>query len=170
MHGLTITCLSLLPMNRATLLIAFSCKADVIAVIDILLANLVSRVFLRHTLITKPNEHPGTLRSDLPRKWGNLEAIMDLNPPFMKEIFMQRNISYSLRHGDDAQLPKVRTTSFGVESIAYLGNKLWQIVPQEIKQSNSLPIFKKQIRCWNGGKCNCRLCKVYIPKVEFLTW
>ena len=70
-----------------------------------------------------------------------------LNPPFMKEIFMQRNISYSLRHGDDAQLPKVRTTSFGAESIAYLGNKLWQILPQEIKQSNSLPIFKKQIRC-----------------------
>ena len=73
-----------------------------------------------------------------------------LNPPFMNDIFMQRNISYSLRHGDDAQLPKVRTTSFGVESIAYLGNKLWQNLPQEIKQSNSLTIFKKQIRCWNG--------------------
>ena len=87
-----------------------------------------------------------------------------LNPPFMKEIFMQRNIGYSLRHGDDAQLPKVRTTSFGVESIAYLGNKLWQILPQEIKQSNSLPIFKKQIRCWNGGKCNCRLCKKCISR------
>ena len=103
------------------------------------------------------------------------ETKCGLNPPFMKEIFMQRNISYSLRHGDDAQLPKVRTTSFGVESIAYLGNKLWQNLPQEIKQSNSLPIFKKQIRCWNGGKCkmmyivNSRLCKVYIPKVGFLT-
>ena len=30
-----------------------------------------------------------------------------LNPSFMKDIFMQRNISYSLRNGDDAQLPKV---------------------------------------------------------------
>ena len=93
-----------------------------------------------------------------------------LNLPFMKEIFMQRNVSYSLRHAHgDAQLPKVRTTSFGVDSIAYLGNKLWQILPQEIKQSNSLSIFKKQIRCWNGGRCNCRLCKVYIPKAGFLT-
>ena len=70
-----------------------------------------------------------------------------LNPPFMKEIFMQRNISYSLRYGDDALVPKVRTTSFAVESIAYLGNKLWQILPHEIKQSNSLPILKKQIIC-----------------------
>ena len=92
-----------------------------------------------------------------------------LNPPFMKEIFMQRNIGNSLRHGDDAQLPKVRTTSLGVESITYLGNILWQILPQEITQSNILPIFKKQVRRWNGGKCNRRLCKVYIPKVGFLT-
>ena len=92
-----------------------------------------------------------------------------LNPPFINDIFIQRSISYSLRYGDDAQLPKVRTTSFGVESIAWLGNKLWQNLPQEIKQSNSLTIFKKQIRCRNGGKCNCRLCQVYIPKVGFLT-
>ena len=69
--------------------------------------------------------------------------MLGLNPSFMKDIFMQRNISYSLRHGDDAQLPKVQTTSFGVESIAYLGNKLWQKLLQEIKQSSSLPIFKK---------------------------
>ena len=66
-----------------------------------------------------------------------------LNPRFMKDIFMQRNISHSLKHGNDAQLPKVRMASFGVEPIAYLGNKLCQHLPQEIKQSNSLPIFKK---------------------------
>ena len=30
---------------------------------------LVPRVFLRHTLITKPNEHPSTLRSNAPRIW-----------------------------------------------------------------------------------------------------
>ena len=66
-----------------------------------------------------------------------------LNPPFMKEIFMQRNIGYSLRHGDDAQLPKVPTTSFGVESIAYLGNKLWQILPQRNKTIKQPSHFQK---------------------------
>ena len=90
-------------------------------------------------------------------------------PDFCEGYFYETNISYNLRYGNDAQLPKVRTTSFGIETIAYLGNKLWQLLPQEIKQSNTLPIFKKQIRCWNGNKCNCRLCKTYIPKVGFLT-
>ena len=37
--------------------------------------SLVPRVFLRHTLITKPNEHPGTLRSNLPRKWADLQPL-----------------------------------------------------------------------------------------------
>ena len=100
------------------------------------------------------------------------ETKCGLNPPFMKDIFMQRNISFSavkVRHGDDTQLPKVRTTSFGVEFIAHLGNKLWQNLRQEIKQSSSLPNSKKHISCWSGGKCNFRPCKVYIPKVGFLT-
>ena len=32
--------------------------------------NIVSGVFLRQKLITKPNEHPGTLRSNVPRENG----------------------------------------------------------------------------------------------------
>ena len=67
-----------------------------------------------------------------------------LIPPFMKQIFMQRNISYSLRYGD-AQVPNVRTTSFGVESIAYLGNKLWQILPQEINSQTAFPSSKNKL-------------------------
>ena len=66
----------------------------------------------------------------------------DLNPTFMKDIFIERNISYNLRRGNDAQIPKVRTTSFGIESIAYLGNKLWQLLPLEI--NNPIPfLFSK---------------------------
>ena len=92
-----------------------------------------------------------------------------LNPPFMKDFFRERNMSYNLRHANDAQLPKVQTTSSGIETIAYLGGRLWQLLPQEIKQSSSLSIFRKRIKCWKGGECNCRLCRKYIPQVGFLT-
>ena len=30
-----------------------------------------------------------------------------LNPPFMEDIFQERNMNYNLRHGNDAQVPKV---------------------------------------------------------------
>ena len=56
-----------------------------------------------------------------------------LNPPFMKDIFQERNMNYNLRNGNDAQVPKVRTTSFGIETIAYLGSRLWQLLLQRNK-------------------------------------
>ena len=92
-----------------------------------------------------------------------------LFPPFMKDFFRERNMSYNLRHGNDALLPKVQTTSSGIETIAYLGGRLWQLLPKEIKQSSSLSIFRKRIKCWKGGECNCRLCRRYILQVGFLT-
>ena len=57
----------------------------------------------------------------------NLQLLMteifktkfDLNPPFMKDFFTERG------NGNDAQLPKARTSTFGVQALAYLGNKLW---------------------------------------------
>ena len=51
-------------------------------------------------------------------------------PPFMKDVFVERNFSYSLRPGDDVQLQKVRATSFEVESMGS-------------KQSNRLPILQR---------------------------
>ena len=57
------------------------------------------------------------------------ETKADLKQPFMKDNFMERIISYNL-NGNDAQLPKVWTTSssFGIETLAYLGNKLWLLI------------------------------------------
>ena len=44
-----------------------------------------------------------------------------LSPPFMKDIFAERNTGYNLRHGNDSQLPKVHTTTYGIETISFLG-------------------------------------------------
>ena len=87
----------------------------------------------------------------------------------MKDIFAERNTGYNLRHGNDSQLPKVHTTTYGIESISFLGNRLWSTLPNIFKQASILPIFKNHIKCWKGESCNGRLCKIYIPQVEYLT-
>ena len=92
-----------------------------------------------------------------------------LSPPFMKDIFAERNTGYNLRHGDDSQLPKVHTTTYGIETISFLGNRLWSTLPNIIKQASTLSIFKSHIKCWKGKNCNCRLCKIYIQQVGYLT-
>ena len=65
-----------------------------------------------------------------------------LSPPFMKDIFAERNTGYNLRHDNDSQLPKVHTTTYGIETIAFLGNRLWSTLPNIFKQAGTLPIFK----------------------------
>ena len=92
-----------------------------------------------------------------------------LSPPFMTDIFAERNTGYNLRHGNDTQLPKVHTTTYGIETISFLGNRLWSTLPNIIKQASTLSIFKSHIKCWKGENCNCGLCKIYIPQVGYLT-
>ena len=92
-----------------------------------------------------------------------------LSPPFMKDIFADWNTGYNLRHGNDLQLPKVHTTTYGIETISFLGHKLWSTLPNIIIQASTLSVFKSHIKCWKGKNCNCRLCKIYIPQVGYLT-
>ena len=40
-----------------------------------------------------------------------------LSPPFMKDIFAERNTGYNLRYGNDSQLPKVHTTTWNCDYI-----------------------------------------------------
>ena len=46
--------------------------------------------------------------------------------------------------------------------------KLWNILPNKIKQENSLNSFKKSVKKWNSQDYPCRLCNAYINGVGFL--
>ena len=65
-----------------------------------------------------------------------------------------RNIFNSVRHG--------------TESVLFLGPKIWDLVPSDIKLSQSLSIFKRKIKKWVPLQCPCRLCKIYLQHVGFI--
>ena len=92
----------------------------------------------------------------------------NLNPSFMKDIFVERTENYNLRSGNTLQLPKVRTTTYGIESVSFLGSLLWHALPESLKKSENLAVFKRKLRSWKGLDCNCRLCKIYIADLGYL--
>ena len=53
---------------------------------------------------------------------------------------------YKLRSYNGFRLTFARTVYHGNESISYLGPKIWDIVPIELKYAHSLNSFKKSIR------------------------
>ena len=64
----------------------------------------------------------------------------------MNTIFKLRQNTYNLKnfHAFESQNP--RTKKFGLDSIAYRASQLWKNVPEEIRNSASLLIFKESIK------------------------
>lgn len=84
----------------------------------------------------------------------------------MKDIFHYVQKSYSLRNHPELQRQRNRTLFFGTESIL-LTLRIWKLIPSDIKNTNSLGIFKEKLKFWTTDKCPWRLCRTYIQNVGF---
>ena len=87
----------------------------------------------------------------------------------MHEIFEQRNIQfqYNLRSQTDFQLGSVKTVNCGLRALRYLGPKIWNIVPFEIKNSETLVQFKPKIKSWKPTH-PCNLCQPYFQRLGYI--
>ena len=87
----------------------------------------------------------------------------------MNDIFkLRENPHYNLRHTSQFLVDPIHCVFNGSESASYLRPKIWEQIPFEIKNINSLVGFKKEIRKWKPANCPCRICKVYIPNLGFI--
>ena len=50
----------------------------------------------------------------------------------------------------------------------FVGPKIWNSMPTELKQEFSLKTFRESIKFWKPLHCSCRLCKSFVNGVEFL--
>ena len=86
----------------------------------------------------------------------------------MNEVFQLTDPAYILRNNSEFRSKNAKTVTYGTEPVSFLGPKIWNLVPQEIKASESLNSFKSKIKTWSTTACPCRLCKVYVPQVGFI--
>ena len=92
-----------------------------------------------------------------------------LSPVLMNDIFKLRGEqTYNLRKLSQFYRPKVNSVDNGTESVSFLGPKIWDLVPNELKDIGNLAAFKKAIKKWSPEKCPCRLCKNCIRNVGFI--
>ena len=84
----------------------------------------------------------------------------NLAVPIMHEIFEQRNIQYNLRSQTDFQLGSLKTVNCGLRALRHLDPKIWNIIPFEIKNSETLAQFKLKIKSWKPTHCPCNLCQL----------
>ena len=96
------------------------------------------------------------------------KLINNLSPPIFDRLFQFRENSYNLRNFQQLESSAKKTTKMGLETISYCGRKLWNLVPQEIKESALFFLFKDKIKKWNCTNCPCRLCRTFLVNVGFM--
>ena len=70
----------------------------------------------------------------------------ELCPKIMLDFFKEVTHPYNFRNGLICGFYKIKTIRYGTETITYLGPKIWSIIPDEIRESLSLEIFRQKIK------------------------
>ena len=71
---------------------------------------------------------------------------------------MYKTSWYNVRENDTFEKRQVHSVYQGTQSLSFLGPKICDLVPAELKQSESIDAFKLKIKKWIPFKCPCRLC------------
>ena len=106
----------------------------------------------------------------------NIEAFLTevfkkkngLSPPKFESILNMGFHTFNLRNFQEFETERKRTVWYGLENLSYRYPQLWSLLPESLKEMNSLSQFKRNIKHWICRDCPCRLCKVYIQNLGFL--
>ena len=92
----------------------------------------------------------------------------NIAPKPIQNLFPIYENVFNLRSERCWKSSNVRTVGFGTETLVYRGHKTWQLLPDSIRNSNTLPEFTMKIKNWNPIGCTCRLCKTYIHNLGYI--
>ena len=100
---------------------------------------------------------------------GMFKLKRDLAPELIKELILpNRQRRYGLRNNSDFAIPMVKSFHKGLESLSYLGPKIWELLPPEIKETESFSQFKAKIKKWKPENCPFRLCNICLQNIGFI--
>ena len=91
------------------------------------------------------------------------KVFKGLSPVIFAEAFPVRQQSqYNMRNYSYFAMSRAKTVNHGLESLSYIGAKLWDSIPSHMKEIDSINEFKHVIKTWKPNLCSCKLCKVYL--------
>ena len=83
-------------------------------------------------------------------------------------LTLDQNVSYNLRSGVTVTRSNIRTNKFSFETISAIGGLLWENLPNNIKTSGSLNIFKHKIKLWTPDNYSCKICRNFINNLGYI--
>ena len=83
------------------------------------------------------------------------KVVNDISPEILNDAFqIRRNTHYNLRYTPTFLTNPIHSFFNGSESASYLGLKIWEQFPNDVKMINSFLTFKNEIRKWKPVNCS----------------
>ena len=78
------------------------------------------------------------------------KSLKHLSPTYIQKMFSPKESCYSLRDSSILTQPKRNTTNYGLRTFSYLGSKMWNDLPSELKVLYDTDIieFKSRLKQW----------------------
>ena len=96
------------------------------------------------------------------------KAKNNLSPSFTDEIFFRNENRPNIRNNPFFRSRKVKSMLHGKQSLSFLGSKIWELVPPQLRELTEISHFKNMIKHWRPSACPCRNCRHYISGVGFI--
>ena len=90
-----------------------------------------------------------------------------LSPEIMNEAFSTRTNIYNTRQFNVFETHIPTSNRYGLNSIPYKANQLWNLLPENLKSSPSSTLFKNEIKLWQCFNCPCYICKSYVLNLGY---
>ena len=84
--------------------------------------------------------------------------VKGLYPKYRRSLFSFSTMPYCTRGGSKLVQPKVNPISFGINSFTYQGSKIWNNLPQGVKDTTCLIAWKDLIVQWEGPTWKSGFC------------
>ena len=103
----------------------------------------------------EPTMYVRRLRKMCSEIWKTLHGT---NAKYMIDLLTVRPSPYPSREPCDIYVPKVNQVRFGYNSFKVEGPKIWNMLPREIKEAETLEIFKRKLNTFQFPWCSCENC------------
>ena len=86
------------------------------------------------------------------------KIVNKLSPEYIQDLVSIKDSTYNFRNERTAEIPRVKTTRYGIKSFRFEAARIWNSLPNEIRLAETYPHFRRLIRAWDGFDCKCPLC------------
>ena len=90
------------------------------------------------------------------------KCVTKINPAYLNEMFSVKKCPYDLRDDFIVERPRVNYVNFGLKSFESYDAKIWNALPKSYKSVFSIHDFETIIKSWDGPKCRCVICNLFM--------